>query len=1179
VFDGWSKDLMYRELWTLYEAFARGDSSPLHELQIQYGDFAAWQQRRFQNGQLARELNYWREQLRNLPTLDLATDYARPSAQTFTGATHQMHLPPSLVQAMKSLGRREGVTLFMVLLAAFQALLHRYSGQNDIVVGTPIAGRTRIEVEELIGFFVNMLVLRTDASGDPTFREFLRRAGKVAFDAYAHQEIPFEKLVEELHPHREPSRNPLFQVAFALQNAPRSTLSPNQLNVTWLQTARAYAKFDLEVHLEEIEGGLRGQFIYNTALFKSATIVRTARHFRAILDSLVAEPDLRLSQLTLLAKEEQHQILVEWNRTETNYPRDTSIHGLFESRANATPDALAVEFGSRRLTYRELNERSNRLAHHLKTLGVGRDVLVGLFVDRSIDMLVGIVAILKAGGAYVPLEPSYPRERIAFILHDAGLSVLVTESGLLANLPTNHAQLVRLDDPEWERCSPASPEAGTTAEDLAYVLYTSGSTGRPKGVAVPHRAVVRLVVDTNYVQVKSTDRFAQVSNPSFDAATFEIWGALLNGASLIGISQNVLLSPREFARAIQEQRISTMFLTTALFNQMAAEEPTAFQSLRYLLFGGETCDPKWVRTLLEYGSSQQLLHMYGPTEGTTFTTWHRVKSVAAAATTIPIGRPIANTHVYLLDRALQPVPVGVVGELCIAGDGLAREYLNRPEVTAEKFIRNPFSDDPSARLYKTGDFARYLTDGSIDFVGRVDQQIKIRGFRVELPEIEAVLSQHPEVGSCVVVARRRGETEKSLVAFVVPSGDARPSAETLRRFVRDQLPDYMTPSAFVIVHALPLTPNGKVDRAALPALEHDDREATPRFAGPRTPVEKGLVEIWERLLGVKPIGIHDNFFDLGGHSLLAIQLIARVERKFGTILPVAVLFQSPTIAHLAHLLSDAGQQESWSPLIPVQPEGSKQPFFWIHGDSSNAFLPEYLESDRPFYSFEHQGHDGRPALYFEVGTIATHYLTQVRRMCPHGPYVLGGYCFGAVVALEIARQLAAEGEAVALLFMLDPPGHVMEESPTPRGAFDRIGDELAPLRFGQKVPYLLSRLKTAARDRIQVRTARVATRIKRLRAKTCVWRGALLPPSLRSTYVLDVYRRALRVYAPLPYGGRVTIFKGDKLRYRSPMDWTTLLTGELEIDEAPGGHMDFTKEPHVGVWAARLRRSLDQVGL
>ena len=1176
VFDGWSVGPLYREFATLYDAFARGDDSPLPELPIQYADFAVWQKRRLRDDLLTQQLNYWREQLREATVLDLPTDRPRPPVQTFTGGAQEMRLPRDVVEALKSLGRSEHATLFMTLLAAFQALLHRYTGQDDIVVGTPIAGRTRVEVEQLIGFFVNMLVLRTDAAGDPTFRDFLGRTARVAFDAYAHQDTPFERLVGELHPARDPSRNPFFQVVFALQNAPRPSPSIGQLTLTRIAAQKPYTRFDLEVHFHEIEDGLVGRFIYNTMLFDAPTIARMTQHFRVLLDAIVADPDVPLSRLPLLTNEERRQILVEWNRTETTYPRDACIHTLFEAQATASPDAVAVVFDNHRLTYRQLNERANRLAHHLRELGVGPDAVVAICVERSIEMIVGFLGILKAGGAYMPLEPSYPRERLAFMLNDTDVRVLVTKEALLPLIPENRARVTFLDDQHLEHNRSDNPSSGAAATNLAYVLYTSGSTGRPKGVAVPHRAVVRLVVNTDYVQLGPADRVAQASNASFDAVTFEIWGALLQGASVVGIPQTVLLSPRDFARAIQGQNISTLFLTTALFNQIASDAPTAFRGLRYLLVGGETCDPKWVRVILQSGPPQCLMNVYGPTENTTFTTTHRVESVAETTATVPIGRPIANTRVYLLDRHLQPVPIGVVAELYAGGDGLARGYLNRPELTSERFIRDPFDADPSSRIYRTGDFARWLPDGSVDFVGRVDGQVKLRGFRIELQEIEAALAHHPEVGKSIVVAKQRVGGEKSLVGYVVPSNGNRPSSDALRNFLRAKLPDYMVPSAFGVLDSLPLTPNGKVDQAALP---EPGEEARPRFQAPRTAVERTIARIWKELLGVACVTIYDNFFDLGGHSLLAVQLIARLEKSFGKTLPVAVLFQSPTIEQLAGLFTGDRREESWSCLFPVQEEGSKLPFIWVHGDSSTALLPEHLGPDRPLYAFEHQAQDGVAARHTRVETIARHYIEELRTIRPHGPYLLGGYSFGAATAFEMAHQLTRDGEEVPLLFMLDPPGKVREPLPSARERFREHVVELARLRPRGRLGYLLRAIDMFGRQRYWRTRDSIKGSVERLHWKACLGRGTLLPPSLRSPYILDLYRRALRAYAPSRYSGRVLIFRRGAMPYRPPMDWMNLTNGEIQNYDRALEHTDLTKEPHVSVWAAQLRESLDGVAL
>jgi amino acid adenylation domain-containing protein len=920
VFDEWSSGVLIRELSALYTAFTQGQPASLPELPIQYADFAHWQREWLQGEVLAFQLNYWRQQLKDVPVLNLPSDRPRPPVQSYRGAIQLLELPQSLLSVLEELSQQEGVSLFMMLLAAFQTLLYRYTGQEDIAVGSPIANRNRSELEGLIGFFVNSLVLRTDLSGNPAFRELLGRVREVALGAYAHQDLPFEKLVEELQPIRDMSRNPLFQVVFALQNAPMEQLELPGLTLSSLNFETRTTRFDFELYLWkcsdnfrslwgkgwEDSQGLRGVAVYNTDLFEPESITRLLRHFQTLLQGIVANPAERLANLPTLTATERQQLLIDWNNTQTDYPANQCIHQLFQAQAEQSPNAVAVRFTDQQFTYQELNKGSNQLAHYLQKLGVGPDVLVGLCMERSPEAVAGMLGILKAGGAYVPLDPTYPPERLRFMLKDAQVAVLLTQRRF-ADLEECGVKVVSLDR-DWQAIAQESEEdliSQVAIDNLAYVIYTSGSTGHPKGVAVTHRAVNRLVCNTNYVKLEPSDKVAQVSNISFDAATFEIWGALLNGAQLIGVSREDILSPPGFVAQVRQQEISVLFLTTALFNQIASV-PGAFRSLRYLLFGGEMADPRSVRAVLEE-PPRQLLHVYGPTENTTFTSWYRVEDVPEGATSIPIGRAIANTQVYLLDDYLNPVPIGVSGEIYIGGDGLARGYLNRPELTAERFVPNPFSSQPNARLYKSGDLGRYRPDGNIEFLGRVDDQVKLRGFRIELGEIEAVLGQHQAVREAVAVVQEIESDapeeplhNQRLVAYIVPQHQASVKNSDLRHFLRLKLPDYMVPSTFVILKTLPLTPNGKVDRRALHLAEAVRTEA-PEVVVPRTSTEATLVEIWTKLLGVQA-GVHDNFFELGGHSLLATQLVSRICNTFQVEVPLRRLFETPTIAELAQYI-------------------------------------------------------------------------------------------------------------------------------------------------------------------------------------------------------------------------------------------------------------------------------------
>ncbi|YAG14349.1 Carrier domain-containing protein [Nostoc sp. DSM 114161] len=920
ICDDWSIGILIQELGTLYAAFAQNQLSPLVELPLQYADFAHWQREWLQKEVLQSQLAYWREQLNSISILHLPTDKPRPTIQSYQGATQFLELPKKLIDALEKLSQQESATLFMTLLAAFKTLLYRYTYQEDIALGSPIANRNRSEIEGIIGFFVNSLVLRSDLSGNPNFRELLSRVREVTLGAYSHQDLPFEKLVEELHPERNLSQHPLFQVVFGFQNAPMSALELPGLVPSFMNIDLKKTRFDLELHLWkcsddfrslwggswEYSEGLRGVIVYNTDLFERATISRMLKHFKTLLSGIVANPEQRVANLPLLDEFELHQILMEWNNTQADYPQNKCIHQLFEEKAQHYPDSIAVNFANEQLTYQELNTRSNQLAHYLKKLGVASEVLVGICIQHSIEMIIGLLGILKAGGAYVPLDPSYPQERINFMLEDAQVSVLLTQENLLEHFPDFSNQIICIDK-DWKIINQEkedNPKSDLNSDRLAYVIYTSGSTGKPKGVAIPHKAVNRLVCNTNYIKLSPSDIIAQASNTSFDAATFEIWGALLNGAQLVGISKDVTLSPHEFSLQLREKGINVLFLTTALFQQIARDVPQAFATLKSLLFGGETVDIRWVKKIIKYGAPKHLIHVYGPTENTTFSSYYYVEKLAESETYLPIGRPIANTEIYILDKYLQPVPIGVTGELYIGGEGLAREYLNRSELTAERFITQTFSNKLKTRLYKTGDLARYGIDGNIEFLGRIDNQVKIRGFRIELSEIEAVLSQHLGVREAVVIAREDVPDNKYLVAYIVANDEQIPSqnvqtfASLIREFLKSKLPEYMIPKAYAILESLPLTPNGKIDRRALPTPETITFNYQD-FVTPRSQLEELLAEIWAKVLGKEQVGVRDNFFELGGHSLLATQLTSRIRDTFQIDLAVRNLFEAPTVEQLA----------------------------------------------------------------------------------------------------------------------------------------------------------------------------------------------------------------------------------------------------------------------------------------
>ncbi|BAZ14320.1 amino acid adenylation domain-containing protein [Calothrix sp. NIES-4071] len=889
VSDGWSMGIFISELSALYQSFSAGKPSQLPELIIQYADFAHWQQQWLSGEVLQTQLDYWNQQLAAAPPLlELPTDRPRPSIQTFQGGTEYFKLNQELTNKLKTLSQKSEATLYMTLLSAFATLLSRYSGQEDIVIGSPIANRNHSGIESLIGFFVNTLVLRTQLQDNPTFVELLERVREMTLGAYEHQDLPFEKLVDLLQPERSLSYTPLFQVMFALQNAPSSKLELPDLTMTPFKMENVAAKFDLTLLIEETEAGLNGELVYNKDLFDAATINRMAGHFQTLLEGIVANPQQFVMQLPMLNTAELHQLLFEWNDTQVDYPQDKCIHQLFEEQVEQAPDAVAVVFENEQLTYRELNNRANQLAHYLQTLGVAPDVLVGICVERSLEMIVGLLGILKAGGAYVPLDPAYPQDRLSFMLSDSQLKVLLTQEQLVANLPEYTGQIIDLDT-DWKLISQHNINVNSNVQpsNLAYVIYTSGSTGKPKGVLVAHQGLCNLAqAQISTFDVQPDSRVLQFASFSFDASISEIVMALCAGATLCLGTRESLLPGRNLMQLLQNERITHVTLSPSA---LAAMPIVGFPDLRTIIVAGEACPPDLVN---QWSSERRFINGYGPTESTVCTT---TAVCTNSKSQPPIGRPIANIQVYILDRHLQPVPIGVPGELHIGGAGLARGYLNRPELTQEKFIPNPFSKEDSARLYKTGDLARYLLDSNIEYLGRIDQQVKIRGFRIELGEIEALLSQHNQVQEAVVVVKDE-LGNKRLVAYIVPNHEA-PSTSELRSYLKEKLAEFMIPSAFVMLEFLPLTPNGKVDRKALSRQEIAHSELD--FVAPRTPVEEILADIWAEILRVERVGVYHNFFELGGHSLLATQVISRIQDALQVKIPLRTLFEKQTIADLA----------------------------------------------------------------------------------------------------------------------------------------------------------------------------------------------------------------------------------------------------------------------------------------
>ncbi|MDV2992197.1 MAG: Linear gramicidin synthase subunit D [Chroococcidiopsis sp. SAG 2025] len=974
IADAWTFAVIFRELQALYTAFASGKPSPLPDLPIQYADFAVWQRQRSPKEVLETELSYWQQQLDGAPTvLQLPSDRPRPPVQTYRGATQVFTLPSSLTAALKSVSQQAEATLFMTLLAAFNILLHRYTGAIDLLVGSPIANRDRAETEPLVGFFVNTLVLRTDLSGNPSFRELLKRVREVALGAYTHQNLPFEKLVEALSLERDLSYSPLFQVMFVFQNVPIAEIKLPDLTMHPVRIDSPTAQFDLTLDLTETKSGLIGRLEYNTDLFDAETIARMVGHFQTLLEGIVADCDRCISDLPILTSWEWQQLL-EWNRPSADDSKDICIHQLFAAQVERTPDAVAVVLEDKQLTYLQLDRQANQLARYLKKLGVKPETLVGICVERSLEMVVGLLGILKAGGAYVPLDPAYPQERLAWMIADSGVTVLLTQKKLLEYLPEHQAHTICLDA-DWQAISQESeenPASEVKPENLAYVIYTSGSTGKPKGVAIQHQSLVSFTKSAIVeYEIDQCDRVLQFASLSFDVAAEEIYPCLSCGGTLV-LRTEEMLTIATFVQKCWDWGLTVLDLPTAYWHQLTTELANANltlpDSLRLVIFGGERALPDKLSSWYEYvGDRPQLINAYGPTETTVEATICKLSHSHARspqfpltkeAREIPIGRPMPHVQVYVLDRYLQPVPIGIPGELYIGGAGVARGYLNRPELTQERFIPNPweksnvkiqnskflspsapsapsalFPDSPvragfeprfidvsresfakpapttpDSRLYKTGDLARYLPDGNIEFLGRIDRQVKIRGFRVELGEIEAILAQHPKVREIAVTVWEDHLEDKRLVAYIVPSQGQILTTNELQSFLKEKLPNYLLPSAFVMLETMPLTPNGKLDRHALPAPTNRP-ELVEAYVMPQTETERVIAAVWQEMLQLEKVGIDDNFFNLGGHSLLLVKVQVKLNQMFDRELSVIDMFKYPTIKALANYLNRRSREE------------------------------------------------------------------------------------------------------------------------------------------------------------------------------------------------------------------------------------------------------------------------------
>ena len=1207
ISDGWSLGVLLRELGDLYASICLESRPALPELPIQYGDFVFWERERLNETLTGQHLQYWKKQLSGvLPQLGIPGARREPRAQASLSATRELQLSPELTESLKKLSRDQGATLYMTLMASLQILLHRYTGQDDLLIGTCVAGRGRVELEALIGLFVNTLVIRGDLRGDPAVTDLIAKVRETVLGAFAHQDMPFEKLVGELQPERILRRNPLFQIMFVFQNTPVLPARFGDLESIPIEVPGGAAKFDLTLSMTDTPRGLFTSLEYNTDMFEDAAIERLLGQFATLLEAMACHPRERISMLPLLSPPELNTLLFDWSGGRNTRAEDKCIPRLFEEIAAASPDSVALSFESQSVTYGELNCRASQLANYLRRAGVQTESLVGVCMERSLELMVALLGILKAGGAYVSLDPAYPKERLKFMLEDTKAGVVLTQrkqrdmlaavwdearsAAVLSHATVPH--LVCLDS-DWRLIAREKTDfssAPLAPDGLAYVSYTSGSTGKPKGVCVTHRGVVRLVRGTNFAQFDAQEVFLQLSPVAFDASTLEIWGPLLNGGRLV-IFPPGIPTVRELGDIIQNCGITTLWLTAGLFHEMVDQNLSALKGVRQLLAGGDVLSVPHVLTVVDKLPGTKLINGYGPTENTTFTCCWTINSSLPRSHTIPIGRPISRTQVYILDARLNPVAVGVPGELYAGGDGLARCYLNSPELTAEKFIPHPFSDEPGARLYRTGDQARWLPDGVIEFLGRSDRQVKIRGFRLELAEIESVLASHPEVSEAAVTMREDKPGDKRLIAYVTGASQAGPAPAELRRHCLEKLPDYMVPTAFVFLHALPLNANGKVDRRALPAPSAATLSADRKFAAPRDGAEKELATVWEGLLDARPIGIDDNFFELGGHSLLGVRLFARIEERFGKKLPVASLFQAPTIRQLAGLIEEKGPSAACMSLVAIQSGGTKPPVFFVHGAGGGNLwgytnLAPLLGSDQPVYGLESRGMRGLE----EFGTIvemASHYIEEIRTVQAVGPYYLGGYCFGGNVAHEIARQLCEQGEQVAFLGLLDSLSGNLASSRTrwwdPRFVFDFI------LNTGWWIVDFFEMPPPERRNFVSRKFSAWGRRIRRCFSRRNPGQkeidlDEIIETGLFPEIELGLWRmhlKALDKHIPNPYPGKITLFKTRVQPFFCSFNplcgWGDLAGQGVEVVDIPGSHEKIFLAPHLQTVGEKLRKSLTGV--
>ena len=1162
VFDGWSIRVLTTELGRLYEAFSAGQPNPLEPLPIQYGDYSVWQNGFVEGPEVAAQLEYWKQRLAGLPDLELPTDRPRPRVKSWKGDIVSTLLPKELTSRLARIATSRGATLFHLYLAAFMALANRYTGADDIAIGVPVAGRNQPQLEDLIGTFINTLIVRSNLEGNPAFDEFLGKVAENAIEAVENQDVPFEVLVRTLRPGREAGRNPLFQINFTHQRSFAQAGTFGGVTLTPVPSVPQGAIFDVNVFMVEREEGWRASCDFSTDLFDRGTIVRMMGHFRTLLEAVAQNPSAPLKNLPIIPEEELAEIK-KWSEVKRPGPSEFTIGSLFAQQASVHPEKTAILYREERITYGQLLASATGIANDLHRRGVRRGMFVGIAAESTPGRIAGLLGISLAGAAYVPLDAGAPAAWNNSILGDTGIQWVLADDS--ARTAFAEELVIPLSTAGMDGIVPDTIPAPAIASDPAYLLFTSGSTGRPKGVIIPHRGVVRLVHDTNYMPFGEEEIFLHAAPLTFDAATFEIWGALLNGGTL-ALPDLPDAGIGEIVQALERHKVTTLWLTAGLFQIMIEEHPHALRSLHNLLAGGDVLPHSAVARALDSLPGVRLINGYGPTENTTFTSCHTVRHEDCGRASIPIGTPVANTCIRIVDAAGRMVPIGVPGELQAGGDGLAIGYLADPGLTAEKFIKSP----EGARWYRTGDRARWMPDGTIEFLGRMDSQIKIRGFRIEPLEVETALLRLPGVAAAKVGTRGAGPSEKKLVAWISGSGGILPDARLAAQALARHLPRHLCPDAIVPVKSFPLTPNGKIDTSALPdplTTRAQEIEGVP----PETPTEKRLAAIWRELIGISHIARNDDFFEIGGHSLLAIRIFERIRREFGAALPLASLLQEPTLAGLARIIDEALQStaEERHPLsliTAVRSGGNRPPFVCIHGGDGGIIfyrdLAPHLGDERPFLAIEAPALNSEDEIIAEpVEHMAEKYLTLLRREKGKGPFLLGGYSFGGLVAFEMACRLAQEGMNVPLLALFDTSNPAVKGKPfSPRERLIHAWRSESECPLIQRPAHLARRL--------------ISRTLFRPVQEESVERDS------RHEEMCAAHLEAMRAYRPGFYPGKLTLFKAadeDPVLKRPPDYGWSQAAAEVEIFLIPGRHLTLFDADHIPILGRELKRKLTTI--